>query len=371
MKNKNKSNIKKNKNNFTFSMNNSSLLYIHIPFCDSKCNYCAFNSYTNLNHLKKNYFKAIKKQFLNEIEKFDIEEFETVFIGGGTPSTMPISFYEDLFKLLNPFLKNTKEITIESNPNASFKWLKNIKNLGVNRISFGVQSFNDGKLKFLNRNHSAKIATDTIKNAKKAGFDNINIDIIYATAVDDYELLQNDLKIMDSLPITHISAYSLMIEENTKWQDDYSKKKEDEELEIWFIKEIKKRFGQYEISNFGIPCLHNLGYWEHKKYLGIGAGAVGFIKRKNFRYYTQKNVYKYIKNPISYKYEYLSPNDIKTEKILLGLRSKTGFDKSILNENELKRVEILIYEKKLYKKENKIHSYDFLLADALSEYITE
>ncbi len=343
------------------------LLYIHIPFCDSKCNYCAFNSYTNLNHLKKEYFKAIKNQFLNDIEKFDIKNFETVFIGGGTPSTMPVSFYEKLFELLNPFLKDTKEITIESNPNASFEWLKNIKNLGVNRISFGVQSFDDEKLKFLNRNHSSKTAINTIKNAKKAGFENINLDIIYATAVDNYTLLQNDLKTIDFLPITHISAYSLMIEKNTKWEEDFSKRKEDEELEIWFIEEIKKNFNQYEISNFGNPCIHNLGYWKHKEYLGIGAGAVGFIK--NFRYYTKKNVYEYIKNPTKYEYEYLSDEDIKKEKILLGLRSKAGFNENILNENELKRAQILIKEQKLYKKENKIHSYDFLLADALSAYI--
>ncbi len=345
------------------------LLYIHIPFCDSKCNYCAFNSYTNLNHLKKEYFKAIKNQFLNDIEKFDIKNFETVFIGGGTPSTMSVSFYEKLFELLDPFLKDTKEITIESNPNASFNWLKNIKNLGVNRISFGVQSFDDEKLKFLNRNHSSKTAINTIKNAKKAGFENINLDIIYATAMDNYTLLQNDLKTIDFLPITHISAYSLMIEKNTKWEEDFSKRKEDEELEIWFIEEIKKKFNQYEISNFGNPCIHNLGYWKHKEYLGIGAGAVGFIK--NFRYYTKKNVYEYIKNPTKYEYEYLSDEDIKKEKILLGLRSKAGFNENILNENELKRAQILIKEQKLYKKENKIHSYDFLLADALSAYIID
>ena len=354
------------------------LLYIHIPFCDSKCNYCAFNSYTNLNHLKKDYFKAIKKQFLNDIEKFNIKEFETVFIGGGTPSTMPLSFYEKLFKFLKPFLKNTKEITIESNPNASFDWLKEIKNLGVNRISFGVQSFNDEKLKFLNRNHSSKLAIKTIENAKKAGFENINLDIIYATSLDNYELLKNDLRIIDSLPITHISAYSLMIEENTKWEGDFSKRKEDEELEIWFIEEIKKRFTQYEISNFGKPCIHNLGYWKHKEYLGIGAGAVGFKKLKiengqwkNFRYYTQKNVNEYIKNPTEYKYEFLNENDLKKEKIFLGLRSIVGFEEKILNKEEKKRVKILINEKKLFKKENKIYSTDFLLADALSAYIIE
>ena len=361
-------NIKNNENSQS-SNPHSPLLYIHIPFCDSKCNYCAFNSYTNLNRLKKEYFNAIKKQFLNDIEKFDIKTFQTVFIGGGTPSTMPAVFYEKLFNLLNPFLKDTEEITIESNPNASFEWLKNIKNLGINRISFGIQSFNDKKLQFLNRNHSSNLAIKTIQNAKKAGFENINLDIIYSTKIDSYELLKNDLKIIDSLPITHISAYSLMIEENTKWEGDYSKRKDDEELEIFFIDEIKKRFNQYEISNFGTPCLHNLGYWKHKNYLGIGPGAVGFIK--NFRYYTLKNVYEYIKNPSKYEYEHLNKEDIKKEKILLGLRSITGFNEKILNDKELKKVKFLIKEGKLYKKANKIHSYDFLLADALSGYIID
>ncbi len=345
------------------------LLYIHIPFCDSKCNYCAFNSYTNLNHLKKDYFYAIEKQFLNDIKKYNIKKFETIFIGGGTPSTMPISFYEKLFKLIEPYIKNIKEITIESNPNASYEWLKEIKNLGVNRISFGVQSFNDKKLKFLNRNHSSYQAIKTIENAKKANFKNINLDLIYATALDDKNLLENDLKIAFSLPINHISAYSLMIEENTKWEKDYSKRKEDEELEIWFIEEIKKRFNQYEISNFGKPCIHNLGYWKHKEYLGIGAGAVGFIK--NFRYYTQNNVYEYIKNPIKYEYEYLNNNDLKKEKVFLGLRSIIGFDENILNNEEKKRVDILIKDKKLIRKKEKIYSYDFLIADALSAYILE
>ena len=359
------------------SKNNSPLLYIHIPFCDSKCNYCAFNSYTNLNHLKKDYFQAIQTQLLNDIEKFDIKEFETVFIGGGTPSTMPVSFYEKLFNLLSPYLKHTKEITIESNPNTSIEWLRVIKNLGINRISFGVQSFNDKKLKFLNRNHSSKLAIKTIENAKKAGFENINLDIIYATGMDSYALLKNDLEIIDSLPITHISAYSLMIEENTKWEGDFSKRKEDEELEIWFIEEIKKRFTQYEISNFGKACLHNLGYWEGKEYLGIGAGAVGFISEKckvkseKFRYYPRNNIYEYLKNPTNYEYEYLNEEDIKKEKVFLGLRSIIGFDENILNEKEKERVNILIKENKLYKKENKIFSYDFLLADALTTYIIE
>jgi len=352
----------------------SQLLYIHIPFCDSKCNYCAFNSYTNINHLKKEYFEALKKQFLNEAD--ESSKFETVFIGGGTPSTMSVGFYEKLFELIGPYIKNSKEITIECNPNTSYEWLKSIRSLGINRISFGVQSFDKDKLAFLNRNHSAKQAIESVNNAKKAGFDNINLDLIYSTALDTKDLLTKDLNTAFSLPVTHISAYSLTIEENTKWEGDFSKRKYDEELEIWFIDKIKEKFEQYEISNFGKPCRHNLGYWMGKEYFGIGAGAVGFKKLRMEngewrieRYYTQNDVYKYLQNPTKYKYEYLSDEDIKKEKVFLGLRSIVGFDENILNEEEKKRAEILISEKKLYKQENKIYSYDFLLADAITNFI--
>ena len=355
-------------------------LYIHIPFCDSKCNYCAFNSYTNLNHLKDKYLDALIKQIDNDIDKNN--KFETLFIGGGTPSTMKISFYEKLIKKLQNNLDNALELSIECNPNVSYDWLKEIKNLGFNRISFGVQSFNEEKLKFLNRNHSKKQAITSIENAKKAGFDNINLDLIYSTALDTYKLLENDLNIAFSLPINHISAYSLMIEENTKWEGEYNKKKFDEEMEIWFIEKIKEKFSQYEISNYGKKCIHNLGYWKLNEYIGIGAGAVGFLKINNskwkiknekkseiFRYYTQNDVYEYIKNPCKYNYEFLTNIDIKKEKIFLGLRSIIGFDENILNKKEKEKVNILINEKKLYKKGNKIFSYDFLLADAITSYI--
>jgi oxygen-independent coproporphyrinogen-3 oxidase len=355
-------------------MENEKLLYIHIPFCDSKCNYCAFNSYTNLNHLKKNYFEALKKQFLS----LNPTEYKTVFIGGGTPSTMPVKFYEQLFELISPYTKNTKEITVECNPNVSSEWLKEIKNLGVNRISFGVQSFNEEKLKFLNRNHSKFQAINSVNNAKKAGFENINIDLIYATALDNKNLLKNDLEIAFSLPITHISAYSLTIEEGTKFEGDFSKRKDDEELEVWFIDKIKEKFNQYEISNFGKVCLHNLGYWQGLEYDGIGAGAVGFRKWRMengewriYRYYPSNNVYEYIKNPTKYDYEYLSNEDIKKEKVFLGLRSIIGFDENILNKEEKNRVETLIHENKLHRKGDKIYSNDFLLADALTNYILE
>ncbi|NPA10923.1 MAG: coproporphyrinogen III oxidase family protein [Epsilonproteobacteria bacterium] len=345
-------------------MKNDKLLYIHIPFCDSKCNYCAFNSYTNLSHLKQKYLSALKIQLRFENQN----NFYTLFIGGGTPSTMSVDFYYQLLQNINI----SKESTIEANPNVSYEWLKGIKDLGIERISFGVQSFNDKKLNFLGRNHTSTQAVKAVENAKKAGFENINIDFIYSCAVDSKNLLQKDLDIAFSLPITHISAYSLTIEERSKWSGNFSKRKNDEELEIWFINAIKEKFPQYEISNFGKKCLHNLGYWEFKEYVGIGAGAVGFKKTPSpHRYYTKTNISEYIKNPTLYTYEYLQAQDLKKEKILLGLRSITGFDENILTPKEKEKVNFLISQNKLYKKNGFIHSRDFLLADALSAYILD
>jgi oxygen-independent coproporphyrinogen-3 oxidase len=222
------------------------MLYIHIPFCDSKCFYCAFNSYTTKNYLKKDYFNALKIQFENEKKP---NKFKSIFIGGGTPSVMDSNFYEKLFNLISPYIDKNTEITIESNPNSTKKeWLKGLKQLGVNRISFGVQSFDNEKLKFLGRNHSSKSALLSIENAKKV-FDNVNLDLIYATILDNKTLLQNDLDIAVNLGISHISAYSLTIEKNTEFYKTPDKRKEDEELEVWFIEEIKKHFTQLIFPN--------------------------------------------------------------------------------------------------------------------------
>jgi oxygen-independent coproporphyrinogen-3 oxidase len=340
------------------------LLYIHIPFCDSKCFYCAFNSYTTKNYLKKDYFNALKIQFENEKKP---NKFKSVFIGGGTPSVMDLDFYEKLFNLISPYIDKITEITIESNPNSTKKeWLKGLKEFGINRISFGVQSFDDEKLKFLGRNHSSKSALLSIENARKF-FDNVNLDLIYATKLDNKSLLQNDLDIAVNLGISHISAYSLTIEKNTEFYKTPEKRKEDEALEIWFINEIKKYFNQYEISNFGKICKHNLGYWELNPYIGLGAGAVGYDGKN--RYYTHKLPENYIKEPTFKEIENLNYFDKKEEKILLGLRSIVGFNIDILNEEEKEKCFNLIEENKLFLKKNRVYSNDFLLADALTSYI--
>ncbi len=339
------------------------MLYIHIPFCNSKCFYCAFNSYTSKNHLKKDYFKALQTQFLNETKP---KKFRSIFIGGGTPSVMDLKFYEKLFEMLNPYFDKDTEISIEANPNStSLEWLKGIKELGVNRISFGMQSFDDKKLKFLGRNHNKQNGIKSIQNSKKV-FDNINLDLIYSTKLDTKELLLNDLKTAHSLGINHLSCYSLTIEKGTEFDKNPMNKKDDENLEVWFIDEIKKLYPQYEISNFGEICKHNLGYWQLNNYIGLGAGAVGFENNK--RFYTYSSIEDYIKNPTFKKIENLTPYQLKEEKVLLGLRSIVGFDKNILDKTEQMKAFDLV-EDKLYFENGRFYSKDFLLADALSLWI--
>jgi oxygen-independent coproporphyrinogen-3 oxidase len=270
--------------------------------------------------------------------------------------------------MLDSYFDKKTEITIELNPNSTkIEFLKELKNLGVNRISFGVQTFNNEKLKFLGRNHTSKTAIDSIQNGLKI-FNNVNLDLIYSTKLDTKQLLENDLNIALKLGVTHISAYSLTIEKNTKFYKTPESKKYDENLEIWFIDEVKKEFPQYEISNFGKVCNHNLGYWKLNNYIGLGAGAVGFDGEK--REYTHKSVEEYIKNPTFKKYEYLTDYDLKEEQILLGLRSIIGFNKNILTKQEEEKCFELVGDK-LYFKDNRFYSKDFLLADALTLWILE
>ena len=351
------------------------LLYIHIPFCDSKCYYCAFNTYTDKFHLKKEYMKALKNQLIFDLQNNlkNEEKLETIFIGGGTPSTIKVEFYKEIFEVLNPYISKNCEITSECNPNsASYEWLEGMKNLGVNRISFGVQSFDDKKLKTLNRAHNAKGAITAIQNAFCIGFNRINCDIIYGVNGDSFESIKADFNTIFSLPVTHISAYSLTLEEGTKFFNNTKIKIDDEELSYKLFEYLKENnFNQYEISNFSKSkndeSKHNYGYWQHKNYLGVGAGAVGCINKK--RYYPNKSIEKYILNPLDYEIEELEDNDIKVEKILLGLRCSNGFDFNILDEYEKSRIEELLNEEKLARINDKIINYNFLLADELALYI--
>ena len=321
---------------------------------------------------------ALKKQLKNDIENYiikDNKKIETVFIGGGTPSTIKAFEYKEIFEIIKPYLEKNAEITTEANPNsASFDWLKGMHDLGVNRVSFGVQSFNSEKLKFLGRAHSANSAINAIQNANSIGFKGINCDIIYGVQNDTLESMKIDFDTAFSLPITHLSAYSLTIEEGTKFFDRSSVKIDDEELSYEIFDYINnKGFHQYEISNFAknkeSESKHNYGYWQHKEYLGVGAGAVGYINQQ--RQYPSKSIEEYIGNPLFFDVEKIDLNDIKTEKILLGFRSLNGVEISLFNEGEMKKIDDLIEYDKVYIKENRVFNKNFLLSDELALYILD
>ena len=349
------------------------LIYIHIPFCDSKCSYCAFNSYVDKFNLKEDYMLALEKQLSFELARFkaDKKSIETIFIGGGTPSTVEPKLYENIFRTLKPYLINNAEITSEANPNSATKeWLEGMYKLGVNRISFGVQSFDNEKLKLLNRAHNPQQAKDAVLNAKEVGFKNISLDLIYATLGDTKELLKNDLDISFSLPINHLSAYALIIEEGTPFESKPQMSKETLEMTEWLFSEIKEHnFKQYEISNFGTyKSDHNLGYWKYKDYIGLGSGAVGKLEFQ--RYYPTCILEDYIKNPLDIRVEALSQEDKKMEQIFLGLRSCIGVHKNILNTSELKQARFLVDEKKLNFENGTFYNNNFLLADEIALFIS-
>jgi oxygen-independent coproporphyrinogen-3 oxidase len=321
---------------------------------------------------------ALKKQLRDNLDNYVIKhnkKIETVFIGGGTPSTIKPSEYEEIFQMIKPHLEEFAEITTEANPNsASYEWLESMKKLGVNRVSFGVQSFDNDKLKFLGRSHNSNSAIKAIQNAKEIGFKGINCDIIYGVQNDTMESLKKDFDTAFSLPITHLSAYSLTIEEGTKFFDRSSVKIDDEELSYEIFDYINKNgFHQYEISNFAknkvSESKHNYGYWQHKEYLGVGAGAVGYINQE--RQYPSKSIEEYIQNPLFFDVEKIDLDDVKTEKILLGFRSLNGVEISLFNEEEMKKIDDLIQYDKVYIEENRVFNKNFLLSDELALYILD
>jgi len=346
------------------------LLYIHIPFCDSKCSYCAFNSYVDKFSLRETYMDSLLTQLKTELLRFNVSAtnpIESVFIGGGTPSTIEPSLYRPLFEMIDPYLVKNCEITSEANPNSATRtWLEGMFELGVNRLSFGVQSFNNDKLKTLGRAHHTQHALEAIRTASAMGYKHLSIDLIYGVRGDTKELLKADLSQAFVLPIDHISLYALTIEEETAFEKTPEIAQEELELTRWLFREISaKGYEQYEISNFGkYRSLHNLGYWEHKPYIGLGSGAVGFLE--NHRYYPSTSVEHYVDKPSDITTEELDEGALLSEKLFLGFRSCVGVKESILNDKQKAHADMLVHEGLLSHRNGRYFNGDFLLADEIA-----
>jgi oxygen-independent coproporphyrinogen-3 oxidase len=277
--------------------------------------------------------------------------------------------YYNILPYLKTKANKNAEITVEINPSVKKEWIDEMINLGVNRFSMGVQSFDEKKLKFLGRNHTKQKAIDTIEHLKRKEV-KFTIDLIYDTKIDSKELLTKDLSYIKDFELKHISAYSLIIENKTKFAKKYNYKLNDDNMAFW-LKDKLEDMGliSYEISNFATEkkyhSIHNIGYWSKKDYLGFGAGAIGNTQNK--RYYNKKDIKQYIENQEINNIEIISEQDSKWESIFLGLRSIVGVDTALIINK--KKLEILLQEGKIYEEKGRIYNNDFFLADEIALYL--
>lgn len=316
-------------------------IYIHIPFCDHKCIYCDFYSIINYDNVSRYLEALIKEIEIRGKEYSSDRKVISIFFGGGTPSFMEPEYIGRIIKAVreNFVVANDIEITLETNPGTvDENKLKNFLWAGINRISIGIQSFNDDELKFLTRIHNSETAVATVHSAEKAGFKNISIDLIFNLPNQTKEIWQSNLEKAVSLPITHISAYSLILEKGTilnKMVIDEKVTMQDSdhdadlyELTIDYLSQNK--FVQYEVSNFCLPgfeCIHNNAYWRYKEYLGFGTSAHSFLNGKRWWNYSSLNFYlekMNNDNPVAGG-ETLTSEQMQEEYFMLAMRSK-GLD---------------------------------------------
>lgn len=304
-------------------------IYFHIPFCSQKCGYCDFLSFASDGEMRKKYVNYLIK----EISLYPEYKYDTVYFGGGTPSLLE---YKDVEKIIkNIEVAPCAEVTMEVNPKTvDLNYLKKIRSLGVNRLSMGVQSFNDRLLKILGRIHNSQEAIDTYLDARKAGFKNISLDLMFSLPGQTIADVRTDLKQLFKLRPEHFSIYSLIWEEGTPFYKKLEKgefqitdnDKEAEMYELIISEAEKAGYVHYEISNFALPgfeARHNSKYWENREYLGIGLGASGYIK--DLRYKNQVQFFQYYDSidngivPIMEK-EKVEKKEFKEYEYILGLR---------------------------------------------------
>ncbi len=346
-------------------------VYIHIPFCKSICSYCDFCKFLYTDKFASLYLEMLEKEIK---EYYENDKIRTIYIGGGTPSSLSINNLIKLFKIIQIFdTSSLEEFTVECNINdINEELLVLLKNNKVNRISIGVESFNPKNLEFLGRVHNKEDIFKKIKLTKKY-FDNINIDLIYALPTENMSVLKSDINNILKLGINHISTYSLIIEEHTKIYND-KVKPIDEDLDAKMYKYIckklkKKGFIHYEVSNFakkGYESKHNLTYWDNLEYYGFGLGAHGYTN--SMRYENTRNFNKYLKGEFRFNELLVSNREEVENELILGLRKLNGvnieefkkkFNKDIFKEFKLdeaiKKGYLINKDGQIYIKEDKIY----------------
>jgi len=325
-------------------------IYIHIPFCLSKCYYCDFYSKPASDEEINEYVECLIKEIKIVLPRYSEKKFDTIYIGGGTPSILKIIQLENIFKTLFKFINPSDivETTLEANPETLTQGkLKALKKIGINRLSIGIQSTHNHLLKLLNRVHNKKKAIESIELARKAGFNNLNVDLIFGIPQQTMKDWDETLDTVTFLRPEHLSVYNLTVEKGTKLYNLIKTNQlqlPDEDLQIRMFKYAMKLlpnrdYKHYEISNYALDefsCKHNLKYWQGDEYLGIGVASHSWMNGK--RFYIPRNIKLYMENVkrdmIPYRYDKVRGLRRRiAEKLMLGLRLISGISTSDFQKN--------------------------------------
>jgi oxygen-independent coproporphyrinogen-3 oxidase len=334
--------------------------YIHVPYCVKRCGYCDFNTYTpselnsDLTSVSLGYIDQLIKE-VDIAKKRVSNEISTIFIGGGTPTLLEAKDFARLLKKLEETFgfKSNIEITIEANPDSvNFDKLKELRETGINRISFGMQSAVPHVLKVLDRTHNPENVAKAVNDAKAAGFSEINLDLIYGTPTESIEDWQKSIAAALALPITHLSAYALIVEEGTKFSNQIKRKEfempddgQTADKYLLLDEELTKNgFNWYELSNWSKPgseCQHNIAYWKGHDWWGLGPGSHSHIDGERFWNVKHPNTYKAaleIGEQIAGN-EILTESEKESERVMLEIRLPAGIKKDSLNASQLENLE--------------------------------
>lgn len=330
----------------TFAVASMAGIYIHIPFCKTRCRYCDFFSTTQLEK-REAYVQAVIQEWQSHQPKWSQQEIRTIYLGGGTPSLIPI---ESLRLLLHSILSSidpasVQEITLEANPgDITAENIRAWRAMGINRLSMGVQSFNDQLLQVVGRRHSAEQAIQAVKTAQAEGISNISIDLMYALPGQTMTEWQADIAQALALQVPHISSYGLIYEEGTpltQWLEQGKITAIDEENEMqmydYLVEQLTQHgYEHYEVSNFALPrqhSKHNSSYWNDTPYLGLGAGAHSYDG--NQRWWNIDDLDQYIAQAMNHQltpeHETITPQERHTEQVMLGLRTSKGVPCTAVN----------------------------------------
>ena len=349
-------------------------IYIHVPFCQSRCIYCDFYSTTYGAEWKRSYVDTLKREMQLRREEIDTTRVPSLYIGGGTPSQLPSSLLQEVFQAIheNFTLARGAEVTIEANPDdVTPEWLAALSQTPVNRISMGVQTFSDSLLRFLNRRHTACQAIEAVQRCQDAGYSNISLDLIYGLPGQTLSDWHADVKQLLSLGVPHLSAYALSYEEGTALSKMLQDGKVDEAPDelSWQMYEYlmdetaAAGMEHYEISNFARPGMHsrhNSSYWDGSPYLGLGPGAHSY-DGENVRRSNNTSLQEYVRPTadVPHQNEVLGREERYDELVMTRLRTASGLPLSLLTPEQkdycLKMAEPHIHSGNLVQEGHSLH----------------